>query len=190
MQISTGIVTGRRTDKNREGTESVRLLIVQVSDDFDMQTVQLVGQTGEESNPPNGSHLALIEAGSGFQLAVGSVDAIPPVLGVGGKRIYSTDADGAAVMASIRLDPDGTVTVSNPGATITVTPAGIVTVAADGEIRLNGSKTVVNSDLDVAGTITAPNVVGTTDVTGGGKVLSTHIHSGVQTGGGNTGAPV
>lgn len=39
-------------------------------------------------------------------------------------------------------------------------------------------------------TVTAPNVVGTTNGTFGGKVMTTHTHSGVTTGGGNTGAPV
>lgn len=40
-------------------------------------------------------------------------------------------------------------------------------------------------DINVTGTVTA-----TTDVIGGGKSLKTHTHSGVQSGGSNTGQPV
>lgn len=42
----------------------------------------------------------------------------------------------------------------------------------------------INGDVGVTGTVTA-----STDVIGGGKSLKTHTHSGVLTGGGNTGAP-
>lgn len=42
----------------------------------------------------------------------------------------------------------------------------------------------MSGDLHVDGTI-----IGTTDVIGGGKSLKTHLHSGVTTGGGNTGPP-
>jgi len=45
--------------------------------------------------------------------------------------------------------------------------------------------TNITGNLNVTGTITA-----TVDVVGGGKHLKTHVHSGVQSGGSNTGAPV
>ena len=47
----------------------------------------------------------------------------------------------------------------------------------------------VTGPVTATGTVTAPNVVGTTNVTFGGKSGIAHTHSGVQTGGGSTGAP-
>jgi len=44
--------------------------------------------------------------------------------------------------------------------------------------------TNITGNLNVTGTITA-----SVDVVGGGKSLKNHTHGGVQTGGGNTGAP-
>lgn len=193
--IRTGRVTGRQTAKNRDGADSVRLLQAVVTDRDDVQTVQLVSQTGEESNPPDGSVVVLVPAGPALKLAVAMLDRVPPDLAVGGKRIYSTADDGTTVKAEVRLDPDGKITVSNPGATITITPAGLVTIDAAGETVVNSSKTTINNDvqingnLDVSGTVTAPNVVGTTDVAAAGISGKTHTHGGVTTGAGNTGAP-
>jgi phage gp45-like len=209
--VRTGRVTGRQTEKNKDGVDTVRLLQVVVTDRDDVQTVQLVSQTGEESNPPDGSAVVLVPAGPALKLAVAMLDRVAPDLAVGGKRIYSTAADGQTVMAEVRLDPDGkitihndnasqtidpdgTITVANPGATITITPAGLVTIDADGETVINSSKTTINNDvqingnLDVSGTATAPNVVGTTDVTAGGISGKNHVHP-ENDNGGPTGPP-
>jgi hypothetical protein len=54
-----------------------------------------------------------------------------------------------------------------------------------GGINLNGVT------IDSSGNVGSPaTVTATTDVVGGGKHLKTHVHSGVTTGGSNTGAPV
>lgn len=71
---------------------------------------------------------------------------------------------------------------------INVVSPSAVTVTAPA-ITLNGPVTV-NGSLTATGTVTAPDVVGTTNVTFGGKSGISHVHSGVQPGSGNTGAPV
>ena len=194
MEVRTGRVSERETKKNRDGADSVRLLQVIITDPRDVQTVQLASQTGEESNPPDGSAVVLVPAGPALKIAVATLDRVAPVLDPGGKRIYSTDAGGQDVKAEVRLDPDGKITVSNPGATITITPAGLVTIDAAGETVINSSKTTINNnveingDLDVTGTATAPNVVGTTDVTFAGISGKDHVHP-ENDNGGPTGPP-
>ncbi len=47
-----------------------------------------------------------------------------------------------------------------------------------------------NGNVNSTGTVTAPTVAGTTDVTFGGKSGVGHKHGGVATGGGQTGVPV
>lgn len=74
------------------------------------------------------------------------------------------------------------------GGSVNIVASVSVAVTAPA-ITLNGP-VQVNGSLTASGTITAPHVVGTTDVTFGGKVGTTHQHSGVQTGLGNTGAPI
>jgi hypothetical protein len=70
---------------------------------------------------------------------------------------------------------------------ITITSPNSVTINAP-TINLNG---VVNtsSTMHVATSVTSPLLVGTTNVTFGGKSGVAHTHGGVTTGGGNTGAP-
>lgn len=187
--VRTGRVTGRQTEKNKDGVDTVRLLQVVVTDRDDVQTVQLVSQTGEESNPPDGSAVVLVPAGPALKLAVAMLDRVAPDLAVGGKRIYSTAADGKTVMAEVRLDPDGTITARNPGATITITPAGLVTIDADGETVINSSKTTINNDVQINGNLdVSGTVVGTTDVTAGGISGKNHVHP-ENDNGGPTGPP-
>lgn len=57
-------------------------------------------------------------------------------------------------------------------------------------IEVKAPTVAITGDLEVTGTIHTPSTItGDTDVVGGGKSLKTHTHGGVQTGGGNTGAP-
>lgn len=68
------------------------------------------------------------------------------------------------------------------GCSIKISAAGIEIV---GPITHTGGNTTSTGNFTTTG-----NVTGQTDVFGGGKSLKTHVHSGVQPGGGTTGAPV
>jgi len=73
---------------------------------------------------------------------------------------------------------------------------GSIDIHAAGNINSSAAAWNHTGPMNVTGaitgtsTITAPNVIGTTNVTFGGKSGIGHTHSGVQTGSGNTGAPV
>lgn len=54
----------------------------------------------------------------------------------------------------------------------------------DGQATITAGNIILNGNVTVNGTVTASG-----DVTGSGISLSTHVHGGVQTGGGTTGAP-
>lgn len=72
---------------------------------------------------------------------------------------------------------------------------GTLDVIAQTKAQITSPLVTMSGNLQVAGsitagtTVTAPNLVGTTNVTFGGKSGIAHTHSGVQTGAGNTGAP-
>lgn len=90
--------------------------------------------------------------------------------------------------AQLRSLDGATLVEMNPTAqTLVLTAPGGATINAD---------TTINGTLHVTGAITCDDditssktVTGQTDVVGGGKHLKTHTHSGVQSGGSNTGAP-
>ena len=58
-------------------------------------------------------------------------------------------------------------------------------VDENGNLTITAQAVTINSDITVNGDITA-----TGDVVGGGISLKTHVHSGVTSGGSNTGTPV
>lgn len=192
MDLSAGIVVGRKTERNRDGALPVRILQVMITDMADVQNVQLVGQAGEECNPPDGSLVLINSAGEAFKLSAGTADTVPPIMGVGGKRIYSTDAANENVMAEVRLHPDGAIEILNAKTTILI-ENGVVSIQTDNNLEINSAKTIINNDVDINGvlnvseSVTSPNVYGTTDVVYAGKSAKGHYHGGVAYGSGFTG---
>lgn len=83
------------------------------------------------------------------------------------------------------------------GQSVYLTQAGIVINGAGLPVRITGTPSItldapvvhVTGNLNVDGIVTAPTVVGTTDVTFGGKSCIGHTHSGVKAGPDHTGAP-
>lgn len=83
------------------------------------------------------------------------------------------------------------------GQSVHLTHAGIVINGAGLPVAITGAPSVsidsaavhVTGNLTVDGSITAPNIVGTTNVTFGGKSGTGHTHGGVQGGTGTSGAP-
>ena len=179
MENKLGRVSGSTVGNNLGSPDRARLLQVRLTSRDDVQTVQLVEQHGEESAPCDNALVTSVSAGSGCKMAVGVSDRIAPVLSKGGKRIYSTDALGTTVMAEVRLDPDGKVTVTNPGGSISITPLGVMTVDLGLEMVLNVPKVTVNGELDVRD-----------DVKVAGKPLLHHEHSGGSIGSGTSGEMV
>ena len=84
------------------------------------------------------------------------------------------------------LGADGSMTINAPAGTTINSP----------QIVLNGNVTYIGNMTGQAGNggtgnaSTPGTITAETDVIGGGKSLKTHVHSGVQPGGGNTGQPV
>lgn len=102
---------------------------------------------------------------------------------------------------SVELNTAGNLT-GNVGANASLTVAGNMTtnvsgnstttapnITLNGNVTINGPLTQGTGSNGGAATMLGPITV-TNDVTAGGKSLDHHVHSGVQTGGGNTGQPV
>ena len=77
------------------------------------------------------------------------------------------------------------IRIANADKKVEVVTTGPASVTAGGTIALNAPTVAITGDLTVTGTVVAQG-----QVTGLGKNLSTHVHSGVTAGGSNTGAPV
>lgn len=97
--------------------------------------------------------------------------------------------DGAAFVEvaaghNITIKTPGQLTATAEGGTTITSP----TITLNGNVTINGNLSQGMGEGGGSATMLGPVTV-TNDVKAGGKSLMTHTHGGVQTGGGNTGAP-
>jgi len=171
--VQYGIVKGYNLAKNKDGEKKVILLQVEITSPEDVQTVELMNQTGEDNNPPIGSRVTIVNIDNAFKMAIATDDLIVPITAPGEKRIYSTSDAGDVVKASILLKNDGTIVANNEEATITVNPDGQILIDTPKTVEITSEKTIINNDVEIIGNldvtqkVTALNVQGTNDVTFG-----------------------
>lgn len=92
--IRTGIVTGREFKKNRDSGNDRLLLQVQITDADDVHTVEYMSPPGEDSNPPDGAKVLIIDVGRAYKIAIAADDNVSPSMAEGEKKLYSI-SDGA-----------------------------------------------------------------------------------------------
>lgn len=108
--IDTGIVTGREITINKDGEEDVEMLQVQMTDDEDIQSVQLMIQAGDDSPPPEDSLVTIVSIAEAYQIAVAVEDNISPTMLPGEKKLYSSAA--GVIKAFINMLSDGTIEIN------------------------------------------------------------------------------
>ena len=92
--IRTGIVTGRELKKNRDSGNDRLLLQVKITDADDIHTVEYMSPPGEDSNPPDGAKVLIIDVGRAYKVAIAADDNVSPSMSEGEKKLYSI-SDGA-----------------------------------------------------------------------------------------------
>ena len=106
----TGIVTGFEIGKNRNGTKNVVLLQVRLRDRKDIQTVELMTPTGDDSIPPLNSRVAILAVSKSYKIAIAQHDNIDPSMDEGEKKIYSQSGD--TIQAFINLLNTGIIEIN------------------------------------------------------------------------------
>jgi hypothetical protein len=97
-----GIVTGSEVAINLDSDKKSRILQVQITDERDVQSIELYRMPGEDYNPSNGTRVLIIEIGtSKAAVAASDVEALDDL--AEGEREYYSD-DGEARLATIRLN--------------------------------------------------------------------------------------
>lgn len=85
------------------------------------------------------------------------------------------------------FDPDNMVIKSTNGKSkITLKTDGTISMETTANTEITSAKTIINNDLDVTGTITAPIIEAATSLKISGSELKGHVHGGVTAGSANT----
>lgn len=172
----------------------------------DNNIVEMFQSSGDDSPPLPGDNVALISSQrQGGRVAVGVIDNKNAGTAVAGeKRIYARDGAGA-VVSELHLKGDGSFILKNTAATysLAITAAGAATLTCSG-LTVDAALSTFTGDVVIDGGITwkgdaqgdggpatfaggLENAGG--DITSDGISLETHVHGGVTTGAGTTGAP-
>lgn len=152
-----GEITGQEIKENRDGAADVRLLQVRMSNDSDIQTVQYMPMSGDDSPPKNGDLVVVLSIGTAFQVAIGLQDSVPPSMPEGEKRVYSRDSGGniAAfidLLASGDLELNGNANTAVRFADLNTQLQSLVTaINALFATKTDGSGTAGTLTLDISG---------------------------------------
>ncbi|OYZ03506.1 MAG: hypothetical protein B7Y42_00575 [Polaromonas sp. 28-63-22] len=169
-----------------------RAVVSLVNDAFKMQALQVTLQA--DQTPDDAEHFqhygytsVPLPGAEGIALAVGGSSGHIVVINVDDRRYR---IKGLAAGEVCLYD--------DQGQRVHLTRAGIVVKGAGKPVTITDTPLVkIEANLQVTGSITGQNgmavtgaIAATGDVTAAGTSLRTHVHSGVQPGAGNTGAPV
>lgn len=127
--MAIGRILSSEIQTNRDGTRRVRVLQVEVTDPDDIQTVEYMQQSGEDTGPLPGQRVLIDSVGEAYKISTASEDNIEPEVAPGEKKIYSVSDD--AIAAFIQLFVSGNIAVD----------------AGSGELNINASRINITGEL-------------------------------------------
>lgn len=110
-----GVKKNSEVKKNRDGSHDVRMLVCEMADADDVQSVEIMAQGGVDFHPPADSRMLIIEVGPAFKIAIACDDGLDPSVDEGEYRIYGIA--GGAIVSDVHCKNDGTVAVNLGGGT-------------------------------------------------------------------------
>jgi len=113
MKTYTGIVTRQEIKKNRDGDQNVRMLQVVITEPDDVQEIQQVTWTGDDTAPVDGDMVVIIEISESYKIAVAIQGQIDPTVGTGERKIYSQS--GGIIKAFAYFKDDGQINLNGTG---------------------------------------------------------------------------
>lgn len=149
--LRTGNITDISIGKYPGGTDTVRILTVQVTSVADIATVEHVTESGADSSPVVGDKVLVELVGeSSYKVSHSTGDLIDPVSLPGEKEFYSHDDENK--FARLKLNLDGSIGIKNEVESLDYSETMTALVDAIKNIATTGSPT---SHVLTAGSKTA-----------------------------------
>jgi hypothetical protein len=103
-----GRVTNREISTNRGSDRPVLLLQVELTNERDVQDVELFTEAGAESSPQNDDMVLVLSLADAYRIAIGVDDGIEPEIDEGEKEIYSYEKHGGPKLARVKCNKSST----------------------------------------------------------------------------------
>lgn len=153
-----GKVTNKEVRTDRDSENKVLMLQVELTDERDIQDVELFKSAGEDATPHDGAFVIVLSLSEAFKVAVGVEDGIEPETKAGEKEIYSYDEYGGSKLARVLCNEDGEV-IHNEGERLVARKEDEITITAETDpeffVFMNGLAALLGKDpiLSVTGKI-------------------------------------
>ena len=106
--IAIGTVRGSEITKNKDSDENSRILQVELTNSEDLQSIQQISESGEDSNPQPGSRVIVLDLGPAYRVAIATDDGVEPTVDEGEKELYSYNSS-LAKQAFMKFLVDGSI---------------------------------------------------------------------------------
>ncbi len=108
--MRSGKIKNTSVEKNRDGEKEVRILKAEISDPENIETVEFLNQSGEDTHPVKESKVFILQIGTAWKVAIAVDDGIKPTVSEGEKKLYSIK-DGS-ISAFLHWKEDGSVVIN------------------------------------------------------------------------------
>jgi phage gp45-like len=166
--VAIGTVRGSEIVENKDADEKSRMLQVELTNPDDLQSIEQLGVTGEDSNPQPGARVIVIDLGPAYRIAVALSDELEPSVDAGEKELFSYD-DASTKLATIKLLSDSSIEI-NGNADNAVAFADLKTafdqLKADFDALVNAYNAHIHVTTATVGPTPTPGVIAVTVSTG------------------------
>lgn len=110
LNVHLGTIVKSSIETNLDGENETRMVSAELSSAEDVQSIELIGQNGEQTNPLDDATVIILEITKNWKIAVAIKDLVEPdnTLERGEKKIYSLDSSNT-IQACVRFKGDGTL---------------------------------------------------------------------------------
>lgn len=177
LNVHLGTVVGSAIETNMDGENDVRMLSAELSSAEDVQSIELIGQNGEQTNPLDDATVVILEITKAWKIAIALKDLVEPdaTLERGEKKIYAVDSSNN-VIAWMYFKGDGSILIENDNGSLELTDTGEIVnnEGTDWAIQFTEMKSAFDTLVsDVNSMISAWNTFAGAYVPGGPAVQGT-----------------
>lgn len=193
-RLIKGLIKAARMTSSDDSFDNRRGVFQYQGQDGSLGTI--ITPYGHCSNPPNNSLAFIFSQNGQDSNAVALVD--DPKNRFRNLKKGEVAVGNYTTRAKVLFDEGGNVEIDSPDADVTITAGRDVVINAADDITINGDNLSFNitgtSTFTIGGTSITIDSSGITvtsgDIVADGISLKSHLHTGVQAGGSNTGGPI